>query len=192
MDETNGIKAMLAHDARVGDDNNFTRGVIGDYIILGFGTVATYANERVNVICGNKLFTNVEVLVFGIDGWSIQPVPAPNDRVLLLTTQSAVVSVKEFKASGSMPAYDVSGLKAIPVTDSSVAKAQKITVNNLGLQLTGDNSLTINAQGITVQDKNNNKVIMTASGVTVQDKNSNEIEMTSSGVIINSKLQIKK
>ena len=170
----NAVNALLAHQERVGNDITFVRGLIESYTFLGFGTVTQYLNERVTVSCGNMTFTNVEVMVFGVNGWGIKPVPAKDDRVMLLSTQTPVPDIKEFIASGSMPAYDLSGLKAVPVTDS-VKASQLITVDKDKVQLTGDVKLTLSSSGITIEDKNGNK-----------------IETNSSSVKINGKLEIKK
>lgn len=206
-DNANGINAMYAHEARTKDDNTFVRGIVESYTFLGFGLVVTYLNEKLTVKCGNTTYTNVEVVVLGVDGWGIKPVPAPNDRVLLFSTQVPVGDVKQFTASGSMPAYDPSGLKAIPITDST--SAQLITVSKTGIEITGANKLKVNAQGVQFQDVNNNKVTTSATGVafedkngnkmttasagiTVEDKNGCKIETSSSSVKINGKLEIKK
>lgn len=211
MSDTNGIKAMLAHSARAGDDNIYVRSIIESYLFLGFGTVSAYANERITVTCGGRKYTNVEVMVFGVDGWGIKPVPAVNDRVMLFSTQAPVPDLKQFKAPGSMPAYDTSGLKAIPITDSNAA--QLITVDVNGVVITGNNKITINNDGIQIEDNNGNKVVTASKSVTVSakiDSNTAKIELTSSGfniadsngntitssdndgVKINNKLQIKK
>lgn len=189
MAETNAINAMLAHQARVADDNTYVQSMIGDNLFLGFGTVAKYEDGRVDVSCGGRTFTNVEVIVFGVDGWGIKPVPAENDRVLLLATQSPVVDLKEFEASGTMPPYDVSGLKAIPITD--IDTPQLITVDKDGVVITGDNKVTINADGIQVEDKNGNKVTTSSDGINITDANGNTIVGASDGVKINDKLHVK-
>ena len=204
----NAMNAMLAHKERVGNDNSFVRGIVDTYTLLGFGMVTKYSSERVEVSCGNMTFTNVEVMVFGVNGWGIKPVPAIGDRVLLFSTQTPVPDIKQFIATGSMPPYDLSGLKAIPVTDS-VKASQMITVNAQGIEITGSNKLTVNAQGIVLTDANGNKITTDSSGVEIDDKNGNKFEMTSTGtkltdknsctiesssngVVINNKLQIKK
>lgn len=185
--KSNGMNAMRAHQARAQDDNTFVRSIVESYTFLGFGTVMTYANERLTVVCGNRKFTNVEVMVFGVDGWGIKPVPAPNDRVMLFSTQVPVGDIKQFTASGSMPAYDPSGLKAIPITDSRTA--QLITVSMAGIEVTGTNKVTINNAGIQVQDGNGNKVITSASGVAFQDANGNKVTADASGMVLEDKNQ---
>ena len=180
MGDGNGITAMLAHKARVGDDNIFVRGMIGSYTFLTYGMVEKYKNGRVDVKCGQMHFTNVEVIVFGVNGWGIKPVPAVDDRVLLVSSQSPIPDLKKFEAPGSMPAYDVSGLKAIPVTDSDTA--QLITVDKDGVVLTGNNKLTINDDGIQIEDNNGNKVIASADGVSFEDTNGNKVDTTDAGV----------
>lgn len=171
----NAMNAMLAHKERVGNDNSFVRGIIDTYTLLGFGVVTKYSAERVEVSCGNMTFTNVEVMVFGINGWGIKPVPTKGDRVLLFSTQTPVPDIKQFIATGSMPPYDLSGLKAIPVTDS-VQSSQLITVDKNGVVLSGSNKITVNNNGIQIEDKNGNKIVMN----------------NADGVIINNKLQIKR
>lgn len=208
-----GINAMMAHQARVHDDNTYIRSVIQSYTFATYGKVTKYEEGRVDVQCGSLKFTNVEVIVIGVDGWGIKPVPAVGDRVLLISSQAPVIDIKEFKATGSMPPYDVSGLKAIPVTDEEKA-TQLITVDKDKVEITGDNKLLINADGIQFEDVNGNKVetkdkevsisavvgdnktstvIMNASGITITDAaNGNKIEMKADdGVIINGNLQIK-
>ena len=183
--DINGMNAFQAHQARVGNDVTFTRSIVESYMFLGFGTVARYADGRVDIICGMRKYTNVEVMVLGIDGWGIKPVPAVNDRVLLLTTQSAIPDLKKFEASGTMPAYDPSGLKAIPVTDADTA--QLITVSKDGIEITGDNKLKINADGIELEDVNENKVTLSEDGVSFEDVNGNKVDTTDSGIAIEDK-----
>ena len=178
---SNGTNAFLAHKERVGNDVSFVRGIIDSYTFVGFGTVKLYANERVTVSCGNMTFTNVEVVVLGINGWGIKPVPAVNDRVMLFTTQTPVPDIKTFSASGSMPPYDLSGLKALPVTDSKTA--QLITVSKSKVELTGNNKVTIDDNGIKIEDRNGNKVTTSSSGVAFEDKNKNKITTSDSGVV---------
>lgn len=209
----NGINATIAHEMRSGDDNTYVRSVIEGYTFAIYGVVTKYEEGRVDVRCGSLSFTNVEVLVIGLNGWGIKPVPAVDDRVLLISSQSPIVNIKEFEATGSMPPYDVSGLKAIPVTDEEKA-TQLITVDKDKVEITGDNKLLINADGVQFEDVNGNKVvteekkvtisavvgddktssvIMNASGITITDAaNGNKIEMKADdGVIINGNLQIK-
>ena len=184
-DEANGINAMLAHEARVADDNTFVRGIVESYVFLGFGTVQAYSNEHVTVSYGKFTYTNVEVMVIGVDGWGIKPVPAAGDRVLLFSTQHPIADIKKFKASGSMPAYDASGLKAIPVTDSKTA--QMLTVSKDKIELTGKNTFTLDDSGLTFEDANGNKGTTSDSGVELEDKNGNKITADDSGVAFEDK-----
>ena len=181
----NGITAMLAHNARTANDNIFTRSIVEGYLFLGFGTVTAYTDERVTVACGSRVFTNIEVMVLGVDGWGIKPVPAINDRVLLLSTQSPIPDLQKFDAPGSMPAYDASGLKAIPITDSNTA--QLITVDKDGIVVTGDNKITVNADGIQVEDANGNKVTTSSDGVAFEDTNGNKVTASSDGITLEDK-----
>ena len=182
----NAMNTFLAHEARVGNDINFVRGIIDEYTFVGFGTVKAYTNEHVTVSCGEMTFTNVEVMVLGVNGWGIKPVPAVNDRVMLFTTQTPVPDIKAFSASGSMPAYDLSGLKALPVTDSAKA-TQLITVDKDKVQITGNNKLTVNADGVQFEDAKGNKVTTDNNGVAFEDKNGNKITTTNSGVAFEDK-----
>lgn len=209
----NGINAMMAHQARVHDDNVYFRSIVQGFTFAIYGKVTKYEEGRVDVRCGNLNFTNVEVLVIGVNGWGIKPVLAEDDRVLLISSQSPIIDIKEFEATGTMPPYDVSGLKAIPVTDDEAA-SQLITVDAEKVEITGDNKLLINADGVQFEDVNGNKVVtkekevsisavvgddktstvvMNASGITITDAaNNNKIEMKATdGVIINGNLQIK-
>lgn len=176
-----GINAMLAHQARVHDDNVYIRGVIQSFTFATYGKVIKYSEGRVDVQCGSLKFTNVEVLVFGVNGWGIKPVPAEGDRVLLISSQAPVIDIKEFKATGTMPPYDVSGLKAIPVTDDEAA-SQLITVDKDKIEITGDNKLLINADGIQIEDVNENKVTTSDSGVEFEDLNGNKVTTDDKGV----------
>lgn len=182
MLDGNGINATLAHQSRVGDDNTFVRGIVEGYTIIGLGLVTSYASERVDVVCGNRKFTNVEVMVPGVDGWGLKLIPAVNDRVLLFSTQVPCIDLKQFKADGSMPAYDPSGLKAIPLTDSD--SAQLITVDKDGIVVTGDNKLTVNADGIQVEDVNGNKVTTSEDGIEIVDANDNTVILNADGAKI--------
>lgn len=177
----NGIDAMLAHQARVHDDNMYIRSVIQSFTFATYGKVTKYSDGRVDVQCGKLKFTNVEVIVFGVNGWGIKPVPAVGDRVLLVSSQAPVVDIKEFKATATMPPYDASGLKAIPVTDEDKA-SQLITVDKDKVEITGDNKLLINADGIQIEDVNKNKVTTSDSGVVFEDKNGNKVTCDGSGV----------
>ena len=177
----NGIDAMLAHQARVHDDNMYIRSVIQSFTFATYGKVTKYSDGRVDVQCGKLKFTNVEVIVFGVNGWGIKPVPAVEDRVLLVSSQAPVVDIKEFKATATMPPYDASGLKAIPVTDEDKA-SQLITVDKDKVEITGDNKLLINADGIQIEDVNKNKVTTSDSGVVFEDKNGNKVTCDGSGV----------
>lgn len=179
--ETNGLSAMMAHTARVKDDVMFTRSIVQSYTFATYGKVIKYANGRIDVQCGSLKFTNVEVLVLGVNGWGIKPVPAVGDRVLLLSSQAPVVDIEEFSADGSMPPYDVSGLKAIPVTDENKA-LQLITVDKDKVEITGDNKLLINADGVQFEDVNENKVTTSDSGVEFEDLNGNKVTCDDSGV----------
>ena len=190
--EQNGVNAALAHKARVGDDNLFVRSIIQSYTFATYGKVISYNEGRVDVQCGSLKFTNVEVLVLGVNGWGIKPVPAVGDRVLLISSQAPVIDIKEFKATGTMPPYDLSGLKAIPVTDEEAA-TQLITVDKDKIEITGDNKLLINADGIQVEDKNGNRVTTSDSGVNFEDTNGNTfVSDSDNGVVINRNLQIKR
>ena len=172
--DTNGLSAMLAHTARVKDDVMFTRSVIQSYTFATYGKVIKYSNGRVDVQCGSLKFTNVEVLVLGVNGWGIKPVPAVGDRVLLISSQAPVIDIEKFSADGSMPPYDVSGLKAIPVTDENKA-LQLITVDKDKVEITGDNKLLMNADGVQFEDVNKNKVTTSDSGVAFEDLNGNQV-----------------
>lgn len=176
-----GINAMFAHQARVHDDNVYIRSVIQSYTFATYGKVIKYSEGRVDVQCGSLKFTNVEVLVLGVNGWGIKPVPAEGDRVLLISSQAPVIDIKEFEATGTMPPYDVSGLKAIPVTDDEAA-TQLITVDKDKIEITGDNKLLVNADGIQVEDVNGNKVTTSDSGVAFEDLNGNKVTCDDKGV----------
>lgn len=177
----NGIDATLAHAARVHDDNTYIRSIIQGYTFMTYGKVLSYASGRVNVQCGSLKFTNVEVIVIGVNGWGIKPVPAVGDRVLLISSQAPVIDIKEFKATGTMPPYDVSGLKAVPVTDEEAA-TQLITVDKDKIEITGDNKLLVNADGIQVEDVNGNKVTTSDKGVAFEDLNKNKVTADDKGV----------
>lgn len=184
--DSNAINAMLAHQMSMGDDNIFVRSKIESYTFLTFGTVSKYEKGRVDVICGKVTFTGVEVMVLGVNGWGIKPVPAEGDRVLLLTSQAPVPDLKEFEAPGSMPAYDVSGMKAIPITDDEKA-TQLITVSADGIEITGDNKLTVNSDGVTLEDVNKNKVATSKDGVAFEDKYKNKVTTGENGMTLEDK-----
>jgi hypothetical protein len=179
--DKNAVNAMIAHQMRSGDDNTFVRSIVQGYTFATYGKVIKYSEGRVDVQCGSLKFTNVEVLVLGVNGWGIKPVPAVDDRVLLISSQAPVIDIKEFKATGTMPPYDVSGLKAIPVTDEDKA-LQLITVDKDKVEITGDNKLLINADGIQIEDVNENKVTTSDSGVEFEDLNGNKVTADDSGV----------
>ena len=178
----NGINAKMEHNARVHDDNDFVRSVIeSGYVFSVFGVVKKYADERVDVQCGGALFTNIEVMVFGVDGWGIKPVPAVGDRVLVVSTVNPTPDLKTMAASASMPAYDASGFKAICLTDSGKA-TQLITVDKDKIDITGDNKLTVNADGVQFEDVNGNKVTTSDKGVAFEDLNKNKVTTSDKGV----------
>jgi hypothetical protein len=179
----NAINAMRAHESRAGVDSTYFRELVEGYTFATYARVTKYSNGRVDALCGSLKFTNVEVLVFGVNGWGIKPVPAVGDRVLLISSQSPIVDIKTFLASGTMPPYDVSGLKAIPVCDDLTA-LQLITVDKSSVKLTGANKVTVNAAGVQFEDSNGNKVSTTTSGVSFEDKNHNKVTTASSGITL--------
>ena len=176
----NGINAATAHQMRSGDDNIFVRSIIEGYTFVSFGKVLKYLDGRVTVQCGSLQYTNVEVPVIGINGWGIKPILAIGDRVMLVSSQIPIINIKHFTASGTMPPYDPSGLKAFPVTDDDTA--QLVTVSKEGIDVTGSNKIRINDAGIQVEDKNGNKVTTSADGVAFEDKNGNKVTADSNGV----------
>lgn len=177
----NAVNTMLAHESRAGVDTTYFRELIEGYTFATYAKVTKYSNGRVDVLCGKLKFTNVEVLVLGVNGWGIKPVPAVGDRVLLISSQSPVVDIKTFISTGTMPPYDVSGLKAIPVCDD-VTATQLITVDKDKVKLTGPNKLTVDRNGIKFEDANGNKVDTTANGVSFEDKFKNKVDTTTNGV----------
>lgn len=202
----NAVNTMFAHESRAGDDNIFVRSIVEGYSFLTWGIVEKYEEGRVDVACGSLHFTDVEVLVIGINGWGIKPVLAKDDKVLLLTTQAPVPDIAEYEASGTMPPYDLSGMKAIPVTTQDAA--QLITISADGIEITGDNKLTVNSDGVSFTDVNGNSAVTNNKGVTITDtkgntfvmkekevsmavKNGSTIVATDSSVKINNKLEIK-
>lgn len=182
----NAINSMLAHKSRAGVDSIYFRELIEGYTFATYAKVLKYANGRVDVLCGKLKFTNVEVLVFGVNGWGIKPVPAVGDRVLLISSQSPIVDIKTFVSTGTMPPYDVSGLKAIPVCDDITA-LQLITVDKSSVKLTGPNKVTVNAAGVQFEDSNGNKVSTTVDGVSFEDKFKNKVATTTNGVAFEDK-----
>lgn len=177
----NGINTMRAHESRAGVDATYTRELIESYTFATYAIVTKYSNGRVDALCGGLKFTNVEVLVFGVNGWGIKPVPAVGDRVLLISSQSPIVDIKTFLASGTMPPYDVSGLKAIPVCDD-IKATQLITVDKDKVKLTGANKLTVDVNGVQFEDSKGNKVTTSNNGVAFEDKNGNKVTTDSNGV----------
>lgn len=181
--DRNGINTMRAHESRAGVDATYTRELIESYTFATYAVVTKYSNGRVDAMCGSLKFTNVEVLVFGVNGWGIKPVPAVGDRVLLISSQSPIVDIKTFLASGTMPPYDVSGLKAIPVCDD-IKATQLITVDKDKVKLTGANKLTVDINGVQFEDSKGNKVTTNTNGVAFEDKNGNKVTTTSSGITL--------
>ena len=188
--DKNAINTMLAHKMSMGDDNIFVKSKIEGTTLLLFGIVEKYTNGRVDVACGSVKFHNVEVIVLGVNGWGIKPVPAKGDRVLLLTSQAPVPDLAEFEAPGSMPAYDVSGMKAIPITDEKKA-TQLITVSADSVQITGDNKLTLNAEGVSLEDKNGNTITTAANEVALSVKDGGNVVIDNNFTTINGKLKVK-
>jgi hypothetical protein len=186
----NAINAMLARQNRAGVDATYFRELIEGYTFATYAKVTKYSNGRVDVLCGKLKFTNVEVLVLGVNGWGIKPVPAVGDRVLLISSQSPVVDIKTFISTGTMPPYDVSGLKAIPVCDD-VTATQLITVDKDKVKLTGPNKLTVDNSGIKFEDANGNKVDTTTNGVSFEDKFKNKVDTTTNGVSFEDKFKNK-
>ena len=162
---TNGINSMLAHENRTGDDNTFVRSMIGSYMFLGFGVVTEINDERMKVCCGDHSFANVELMILGVNGWGLKAVPDVGDRVLLLSTQIPVSDLKTFTAHGSMPPYDPSGVKAVPITD--VSTAQLITVSKDGISVTGATQLTANSNGFSLTDAKGNTFVGNNDGITL-------------------------
>jgi hypothetical protein len=186
----NAINAMLAHQSRAGVDATYFRELIEGYTFATYAKVTKYSNGRVDVLCGKLKFTNVEVLVLGVNGWGIKPVPAVGDRVLLISSQSPIVDIKTFISTGTMPPYDVSGLKAIPVCDD-VTATQLITVDKDKIKITGPNKVTVDNSGIQFEDSNGNKISTTTNGVFFEDKFKNKVDTTTDGVSFEDKFKNK-
>ena len=186
----NAVNAMLAHSTRAGDDNIFVRALIEGYTFLTWGVVEKYEDGRVDVMAGSRHFTDVEVLVIGINGWGIKPVLAKDDKVLLLTTQAPVPDVKKFEAPGTMPPYDTSGMKAIPVTTDETA--QLITVSADGIEITGDNKIKVNADGIVIEDVNGNTVTLASKKIELKVPDGGTVLIDDKFTTINGKLKVKK
>ena len=168
MEHSNGINAMMAHKARVYNDGMYIRSIINSYLFIGFGVVQEYSDGRAKIACGPNTYTNVELVVIGVDGWGVKFVPDVGERVLLFSTQSPIGDLKEFEATGSMPPYDPSGIKAIPITDSD--SAQLITVSKDSIEITGDTQLSINSDGVSLTDANGNTIVTASDGVTINGK----------------------
>lgn len=182
----NGINTMRAHESRAGTDATYMHELVEGYTFATYAKVTKYSNGRIDALCGQLKFTNIEVLILGVNGWGIKPVPAVGDRVLLISSQSPIVNIRTFVSTGTMPPYDVSGLKAIPVCDDTTA-TQLITVDKDKVKLTGPNKLTMDNSGVQFEDSNGNKVNTTANGVSFEDKFQNKVDTTTNGVAFEDK-----
>lgn len=55
-----------------------------------------------------------------------------------------------------------------------------------------NNIITLNSDGLSLEDSNSNKINASSEGITIQDSNNNKIDMTSSSVKINGNLEVLK
>lgn len=179
---TGGIDTVLRTAGMKDSEHKRISRIIGEYTFVGFAKVTKNNNNRVDCEVGSTKFTNVEVMVLGINGYGVKLVPDVGDRVLLIASKIPITDLKKFEPSFTMPLYDNSGIKCIPVTD--IDTAQLLTVDKDKIELTGDNKFLLNSDGISVEDVNENKVDLTADGISFEDTNGNKITAASSGVTI--------
>lgn len=74
--------------------------------------------------------------------------------------------------------------------DSNDSNNNRITIkpdNTIEIKTADNNTITIDSDGVIVQDTNNNTVTMDSSGIVVEDKNTNKVEMTVTGIKLTDK-----
>lgn len=184
-----GINNFMGMESQYNNPVMFTKGIVEGYVFIDVAKVTKVIANRLTCTASGREYTNVEVLILGVNGYGVKLVPAVGDRVLILAPCTPMESVELYNPTNTMNNYDRSGIKAIPLTDSKTS--QLLTVDRSGVKLTGDNKFTLNSSGITVEDKNKNKVEMTSSGISVEDKNKNKIKTTSSGIAVEDKNSVK-
>lgn len=184
-----GINNFMGMESQYNNPVMFTKGIIENYVFIDVARVTRVLANRLTCTASDREYTNVEVLILGINGYGVKLVPAIGDRVLLLAPCTPMESVEQYNPTNTMNNYDRSGIKAIPLTDSKTA--QLLTIDRTGMKLTGDNKFTLNSTGITVEDKNKNKVSLTSDGVSLEDKNKNKVKTSSSGISVEDKNSVK-
>ncbi len=126
---------------------------------------------------GRAVYDKVEV--FGQFGFTSRP-PNGSDAIIVERNgKYIVIAVGDRQhrirniESGDSVVYDVRG--------------QTIILNKSGIMTTDvfDNTITTDANGVKIDDKNNNHIVMNAAGTSVTDKFGNSISTSSKGVTIN-------
>jgi uncharacterized protein involved in type VI secretion and phage assembly len=81
---------------------------------------------------------------------------------------------------------DADGSEAITITDSTNKNVVTLDANGISIEDQNGNVITLTSSGVDVADGNGNEISLTSSGVDITDANGNEIALASAGTTISS------
>lgn len=164
----NGIDDYMSLVAQFKNSTGNIKRVVENYVLINIAKVKEVRDNKIDCYTGACNFTDVEVLMLGNKSYGVKIIPDVDDIVLLLAPRVPMESVEDFDPDFSMPPYDISGVKAVPLSVSSAP--QVLSISKDGIELTGDNKLTLNSDGITIEDVNGNTIVMGSESVMINDK----------------------
>lgn len=178
------------------------QGIVKRMHFVDFAKVTMVTGNKVNLMRESATFTNVEVMSFGCQGYSINLVPKIGDFVMLFSSRTCIKDLGTLQQDTSVDSYSAATYKCIPICSNTVAtsfmtidekgftfkdaSANTIVIDTAGIKVTdmSANDITMNADGTKVTDVNGNTVTLSADGISLTDAAGNSIETTSSAVNI--------
>ena len=186
------LNAMLSNL----NSSDIAKGIIKDMRFIDYAEV-TAVNERyVDLKRKDVIMTNVEVISFGCNGYSINLVPKVGDYVLVFSSRTFIKDTATLEQDTAVDSYSAPTLKCLPICSSgSEAAISLITIDENGFTFndTADsgesdkhNTMLINKDGISITDRNGNTAIMNGDGITVtdvpDDDKVNSVVMSADGI----------
>ena len=186
------LSAMLSNL----NSSDIAKGIIKDMRFIDYAEV-TAVNERyVDLKREDVIMTNVEVISFGCNGYSINLVPKVGDYVLVFSSRTFIKDTATLEQDTAVDSYSAPTLKCLPICSSgSEAAISLITIDENGFTFndtvdSGEadkhNTILINKDGISITDRNGNTAIMNENGITVTDVSDddkvNSVAMSADGI----------
>ena len=161
------------------NSSDIAKGIVKDMRFIDYAEV-TAVNERyVDLKREDVIMTNVEVISFGCNGYSINLVPKVGDYALVFSSRTFIKDTATLEQDTAVDSYSAPTLKCLPICSSgSEAAVSSITIDENGFTFndTADsgeddkhNTILINKDGISITDRNGNTAIMNEDGITVTD-----------------------